>query len=273
MELTKAKASSLDPWSQSWVDGLGLRLFPSMRLYDKGRRMFINNNDVIFEFVPSPMTASEVLSRREKHSHMTYDRVCWIFHLQRHDLVMDLDVRAIDSSKSVKWMALLPDGWHETLSFINASETADADDVLIHEDGTDMTFMLADDEDAPLVSFTAWPVRELISTIYCSKDPLPPSCIRFLASLKRSTREDEWGRRMLSLVCEMKTMKLSTTLMSQVATARSPEVCSVCLDHVELGQHFTVLPCHHMYHSTCVKEWMNTRSPTCPICRRIPPAQ
>ena len=51
------------------------------------------------------------------------------------------------------------------------------------------------------------------------------------------------------------------------ATARSPEVCAVCLDYVNIGEKFTVLGCHHSFHSKCEAEWRR-RAPTCPTCRR-----
>lgn len=50
-----------------------------------------------------------------------------------------------------------------------------------------------------------------------------------------------------------------------VATARSREECAVCLEFVEKGQEFKVLPCFHIFHAECVRRWEKR---DCPVCRR-----
>lgn len=51
----------------------------------------------------------------------------------------------------------------------------------------------------------------------------------------------------------------------EVATARSREECAVCLEFVEKGQEFKVLPCFHIFHAECVRRWERR---DCPVCRR-----
>jgi len=42
--------------------------------------------------------------------------------------------------------------------------------------------------------------------------------------------------------------------------------CCICQCEIELGKETVLLPCGHMYHWDCCKQWLNTNN-TCPICR------
>lgn len=42
--------------------------------------------------------------------------------------------------------------------------------------------------------------------------------------------------------------------------------CSVCLENVMAGVEYSVLPCYHIFHSTCIDSWLETNI-TCPNCR------
>jgi hypothetical protein len=44
------------------------------------------------------------------------------------------------------------------------------------------------------------------------------------------------------------------------------EVCMVCSESHDIGNVVTILPCGHMFHSTCICDWLN-RNCTCPTCR------
>ena len=45
--------------------------------------------------------------------------------------------------------------------------------------------------------------------------------------------------------------------------------CSICLDPYVKKQNIILLPCNHVFHSKCIKEWIakNEECPTCPNCR------
>jgi hypothetical protein len=44
------------------------------------------------------------------------------------------------------------------------------------------------------------------------------------------------------------------------------EECLICAETYEIGCVVTPLPCGHLYHSTCVTDWL-CRQCTCPVCR------
>ncbi|CAI7800735.1 unnamed protein product [Closterium sp. NIES-54] len=47
------------------------------------------------------------------------------------------------------------------------------------------------------------------------------------------------------------------------------ETCAICLEDYECGDRLRVLPCSHEFHTECVDEWLTTRQPFCPVCKRI----
>merc|ERR1719491_463581 len=42
--------------------------------------------------------------------------------------------------------------------------------------------------------------------------------------------------------------------------------CSICLDELVIGQPALRIPCGHLYHEECVKDWLR-KSNECPVCR------
>jgi hypothetical protein len=42
--------------------------------------------------------------------------------------------------------------------------------------------------------------------------------------------------------------------------------CSICLDEFKRGENVCELPCKHIFHDGCVREWLK-REATCPVCR------
>ncbi|PWA84496.1 RING/U-box superfamily protein [Artemisia annua] len=42
--------------------------------------------------------------------------------------------------------------------------------------------------------------------------------------------------------------------------------CAICKDLLTVGNVVNQLPCHHLYHPSCIKPWLSNRN-TCPLCR------
>lgn len=48
------------------------------------------------------------------------------------------------------------------------------------------------------------------------------------------------------------------------------ETCAICMDNCETNNDIVLLPCKHIFHLNCVKEWV-THNPVCPLCRATIP--
>ena len=42
--------------------------------------------------------------------------------------------------------------------------------------------------------------------------------------------------------------------------------CNICFEDYNNGDYVLVLPCLHIYHTNCIKEWFNSNN-TCPLCK------
>ena len=42
--------------------------------------------------------------------------------------------------------------------------------------------------------------------------------------------------------------------------------CNICLDEYKTGDKATILPCIHLFHTNCIKNWLKKQN-SCPICK------
>ncbi len=42
--------------------------------------------------------------------------------------------------------------------------------------------------------------------------------------------------------------------------------CIICLEDFKNGDKAIILPCIHLFHTNCIKNWLKTQN-TCPICK------
>ena len=43
--------------------------------------------------------------------------------------------------------------------------------------------------------------------------------------------------------------------------------CAICVEDFQNGERVKELPCKHIFHPTCVDEWLNNHSSLCPLCK------
>ena len=49
---------------------------------------------------------------------------------------------------------------------------------------------------------------------------------------------------------------------------RESEECPICLEDFKEGEPVKRLPCGHLFHAACVKEWIVDVRGVCPLCRQ-----
>ena len=57
-------------------------------------------------------------------------------------------------------------------------------------------------------------------------------------------------------------------LMRELELSECPD-CPICMEQIRSRQHCTVLPCKHLMHVNCARQWLmeHCTKPTCPLCR------
>ncbi len=58
--------------------------------------------------------------------------------------------------------------------------------------------------------------------------------------------------------------EISITDISKIPNEKKN--CVVCLSNFELNDKLMILPCTHLFHTNCIKNWFKTNN-TCPICK------
>ncbi|XP_061987976.1 NEP1-interacting protein-like 1 [Rosa rugosa] len=61
-------------------------------------------------------------------------------------------------------------------------------------------------------------------------------------------------------------------LESRVKIEGCEEQCMVCLDEILIGGEATCMPCSHVFHESCIVNWLQ-KSNLCPLCRFEMPAE
>ena len=60
-------------------------------------------------------------------------------------------------------------------------------------------------------------------------------------------------------------------LKVKVATGKGEEagegLCSICYDDIKEGEEMLTLPCKHVFHNSCIKEWL-AKEKACPMCKQ-----
>ncbi len=63
----------------------------------------------------------------------------------------------------------------------------------------------------------------------------------------------------------------STSTRSSTSARQHGMMCSICLSTFEEGEGVGRLPCQHVFHAACIKDWLGLKQ-TCPLCMRNVPA-
>lgn len=87
-----------------------------------------------------------------------------------------------------------------------------------------------------------------------------------------SFRDDELFRNNMdfedvAVTCDQDTFDKLTNMTVDESNRFDGKECNICLNTYSIGEHVTTLPCEHMFHQDCVKEWLCNRKKTCPVCR------
>ncbi|NXG16806.1 PJA2 ligase, partial [Grallaria varia] len=56
--------------------------------------------------------------------------------------------------------------------------------------------------------------------------------------------------------------------LPMVPVTGQEQCCAICCSECVKGEYVAELPCHHLFHKSCVTLWLQ-RSGTCPVCRRV----
>lgn len=86
---------------------------------------------------------------------------------------------------------------------------------------------------------------------------------RLLFDTMRASIEDREIKRDDNKHIDVTSQKFSTT-------EKKFSSCSICTDEFKESDDVSVIPCEHVFHSTCIKEWGHYK-PECPLCKRSIP--
>ena len=67
-------------------------------------------------------------------------------------------------------------------------------------------------------------------------------------------------------------LKSNTPVTGRITAKREDDDCSICMECMEVEQTVYRLPCQHVFHCTCLEQWLVAHN-TCPLCRLAMPEQ
>jgi hypothetical protein len=73
----------------------------------------------------------------------------------------------------------------------------------------------------------------------------------------------------VSLPLVKEEMQAPIEMDDHIIHAHAPpnETCPICLDEFTFDEILNELPCGHFYHMSCIRPWLQNRSPECPMCK------
>ena len=76
----------------------------------------------------------------------------------------------------------------------------------------------------------------------------------------------------VSIIDDLPDIKLSSLNQKLIDSSETELQCTICLDNIKPDDFIVNLPCNHLYHKNCIRNWFINNN-TCPVCRINIPAQ
>jgi len=98
----------------------------------------------------------------------------------------------------------------------------------------------------------------------------PIGNIRFQNPSSRLCTTDESGIFTINVSEECESKEECQSIMQSLVNDNNPLIdqeCSICQCLYIAGDYSTFLPCSHVYHTHCIKQWLDTDQ-RCPLCKR-----
>lgn len=108
----------------------------------------------------------------------------------------------------------------------------------------------------------------IIGTIILSSIAAGATCIFVKATIglccksRSNTKTEEYNKN-IDEICKNTKVKL----VNQESPLLEDDICSICIEPIEVGDIITITLCEHQYHNTCIRQWLKY-SMICPLCRR-----
>lgn len=133
-----------------------------------------------------------------------------------------------------------------------------------YKEDANMGFMMADSDEASaryhqLIYF-------LISSAFIL---LPLILYRMLVQWRLDAIMQQMEQeKLLRSAISIKDLKTLASRPLDHRDIESTPLCPICLDDLHLGCATRILPCNHLYHESCIDNWLVKRSKLCPSCRQ-----
>jgi hypothetical protein len=121
---------------------------------------------------------------------------------------------------------------------------------------------------ALLVFLVVHPLRVYLSAFLRRRQRVS-GLLRLVAEqMEQETGDSRYDDQELDLMTELTHTTHSSSYIASLPhlQAKISSSCCICIDAIEVGHYLTILPCTHMFHSSCVDAWLNCRA-VCPLCK------